>query len=55
MYLKSWHDYVDVIKNCREGFEAMNGENRLLVTDELVEYEDYIQDFRRITDHCRGI
>jgi hypothetical protein len=33
-------------------------ENRQLVTDELVEFEKSpveIQDFRRITDHFRGI
>ena len=32
-------------------FLAMNRENRSLVTDELVE----IQDFRKIIDHSRGI
>ena len=36
----------------------MNGENRLLVTDEPVEFEKQpveVQDFRKITDHLRGI
>ena len=31
--------------------KAMNRENRLLVTDELVE----VQDVRKFTDHYRGI
>ena len=30
---------------------AMSGKNRLLVTDELVE----VQDFKKTTDHFRGI
>ena len=35
----------------------MNGESRLLVTDELVEYEGqlvHIQDFTKLADYCRG-
>ena len=38
--------------------DPMIGENRQLVTDELVEFElepVEVQDFRRITDHFRGI
>ena len=36
----------------------MNGENRLLVTDEPVEFEKYpieVQDFNKIPNHLRGI
>ena len=36
----------------------MIGENRQLVTDELVGFEKFaveVQDFRRITDHFQGI
>ena len=36
----------------------MTGENRQLVIDEPVEFEKWlveVQDFRRITDHFRGI
>ena len=38
--------------------ESMIGKNRQSVTDELVEFEKYlveVGDFRRITDHFRGI
>ena len=38
---------------------SLLGENRRLVADELVEFEKpapvEVGDFRRITDHCRGI
>ena len=37
---------------------AMIGENRQLVTDEPVEFDKLpveVQDFRRITDHFKGI
>ena len=36
----------------------MNGENRLLVTDESVEFDKKpveVETFRRFTDHFRGI
>ena len=46
-------------KNSKEqGPHAMNRENQPLVTDEPVEFEKYlveVQDFRKITDHFRGI
>ena len=38
--------------------KSMNGENGPPVTNEPVEYEKEhveVQDFRKITDHCRGI
>jgi len=38
--------------------KARNGENRQLVTNELVEFErqpSEVQDFQKITDHFRGI
>jgi hypothetical protein len=40
------------------GVDQLFGENRQLVTDELVEFENYsvdVGDFRRITNHLRGI
>ena len=36
----------------------MNGENRLLITDEPVEFENSsieVQDFKKVTDHFKGI
>ena len=48
---------TDPVLKCMLG--SMLGENRWLVTDELVEIEkqpvEVHRDFRRITDHFRGI
>ena len=52
----------DTIVICHWGFEilykAMSRENRLLVTDEPVEFEELsvdVQDFKKNTIHFRGI
>jgi hypothetical protein len=46
------------VEELRGGCGSLFGENRQLLTDELVEFEKYsvdVGDFRRITNHLRRI
>ena len=54
---QTWYWLPD-ISNTSNMTEPMIGENRQLVTNELVEFEKWpveVQDCRKITDHSRGI
>ena len=50
---KPWNDKFHNLQM----FKQMNRENQLLITDEPVQFEEYLvefQDFMKTSDHCRG-